>query len=161
MKVIKNLLDNEDFLKIEKMFFNKNFPWYLLDGILNSKSKDTQLVHMFVDKGKILSTYFENLYPIFKKLNINNLIRVKANLQLRTNNKNIGGFHIDYENVKTAVYYINTNNGMTIFKNGKKIKSEKNKIVVFDSNQKHSGTTCTDKQTRIVLNINYQDLTSS
>jgi len=160
MKIIKNLLNKEDFLKIEQMFFHKNFPWYLIDGILNPKSKDTQLVHMFVDKGKILSSYFENLYPIFKKLNITDLVRVKANLQLRTNYKNIGGFHIDYKNIKTAVYYINTNNGTTIFKNGKKIKSEKNKIVIFDSNQQHSGTTCTDKQVRIVLNINYQDLIS-
>jgi len=35
------------------------------------------------------------------------------------------------------------------------IKSEKNRLVIFPANVKHTGTTCTDKDERIVLNINY------
>ena len=56
---------------------------------------------------------------------------------------------------KTAILYINTNNGITIFETGEEIKSEENKIVMFPSNLKHTGTTHTDEKVRVVLNINY------
>ena len=35
------------------------------------------------------------------------------------------------------------------------IKSKANRVVTFPANVKHTGTTCTDKNERIVLNINY------
>jgi len=55
----------------------------------------------------------------------------------------------------TAVYYINTNNGYTKLIDETIITSEENKLLTFDSNTKHTGTTCTDENVRIVLNINY------
>ena len=39
--------------------------------------------------------------------------------------------------------------------NGDKVESVKNRIVIFDSNIPHTGTTVTNKQRRVVLNINY------
>ena len=39
---------------------------------------------------------------------------------------------------------------------GKKIKSEENKYVEFDSSLKHTGTTCTDQKRRVVINFNYE-----
>ena len=42
-----------------------------------------------------------------------------------------------------------------MFKNNKKIISEKNKLVIFDGNTEHQSTTCTDKDYRIVINFNY------
>lgn len=57
---------------------------------------------------------------------------------------------------KTAIFYINTNNGYTKFNIKKKIvKSKANRLVKFPAKIKHTGTTCTDKDERIVLNINY------
>jgi zinc D-Ala-D-Ala carboxypeptidase len=54
----------------------------------------------------------------------------------------------------TAVYYVNTNNGETVFENKKSITSEENKFVSFSSKLKHSGTTntCSNK-CRIVINL--------
>ena len=70
-------------------------------------------------------------------------------------------WHSDFTNAtskdKVAVYYVNTNNGYTIFKN-KKIKSEKNKIVIFDGNTKHKVKYQTDKDTRMVINCNYESI---
>jgi len=59
------------------------------------------------------------------------------------------------KNIKTGIFYINTNNGLTIFENNIKYKSEKNKFIFFPCNLKHAGTTHTDTKQRIVLNINW------
>jgi hypothetical protein len=54
------------------------------------------------------------------------------------------------------VLYINSNNGFTIFeKDGEKINSVANRMVIFSADDRHSGTTCTDQQFRVVLNLNF------
>ena len=69
--------------------------------------------------------------------------------------------HIDQDiknnkKLKTAIYYVNTNNGYTKFKkNNKKIISEKNKLIIFDNDLEHTGSTCTDDRLRVVINFNY------
>ena len=55
----------------------------------------------------------------------------------------------------TAIYYLNTNNGFTKFENGDKVNSVANRIVIFDSNLKHTGTSCTDSYARLLINFNY------
>jgi hypothetical protein len=50
---------------------------------------------------------------------------------------------------------MNTNNGKTIFKNGKQINSIENRIVIFDSNLQHTGTSHTDTKRRVLINFNY------
>ena len=57
----------------------------------------------------------------------------------------------------TAVFYVNTNNGYTIFESGEKVSSVENRMVIFDSNILHTGTTCTDERVRCVLNFNYYE----
>ena len=56
---------------------------------------------------------------------------------------------------KTCVFYLNTNDGYTMFKDGTKVESVENRLVLFDSQTQHCGTSCTDKRKRVVLNINY------
>jgi len=63
--------------------------------------------------------------------------------------------HVDYNDVTTAIFYINTNNGWTNFKNGDKVESVENRLVIFDSNLEHEGVTCTDEIRRLVINFNY------
>ena len=55
----------------------------------------------------------------------------------------------------TAILYINTNDGYTVFEDGTKIDSVANRICIFPYYLKHSGTTCTNANRRIALNINY------
>ena len=85
---------------------------------------------------------------------------MKANLGPKTPKPITCNFHTDvvksYVGSKTAVYYINTNNGYTLFKKGKKkVKSVENRIVIFDAMEEHTTVTQTDKDVRLVLNINY------
>ena len=81
--------------------------------------------------------------------------------------------HVDYPNMKTAAFYINTNNGYTKFRrewgdwavvNGypedpdheRIVESRSNRMVIFDSNLEHSGYTCTDEKVRVLVNFNYE-----
>ena len=50
---------------------------------------------------------------------------------------------------------MNTNNGYTLFENGTKIESVANRMITFPTNMKHTGTSCTDENTRVVINFNY------
>jgi len=52
--------------------------------------------------------------------------------------------------------YVNSNNGYTKFENGQKIESIENRLITFNNNLKHNGTTSTNSQTRIVLNLCYE-----
>jgi len=62
----------------------------------------------------------------------------------------------DYKNSKTAVFYLNNNNGYTLFKKGKrKVESVANRIVIFDAKEEHTTVTQTDTNIRVVLNLNF------
>jgi hypothetical protein len=55
----------------------------------------------------------------------------------------------------TAIYYVNSTDGYTEFRDGTKVPSVENSMVVFPSYMEHTGTTCTDKRSRININMNY------
>jgi hypothetical protein len=157
MKIINNFLKKEEFKKIQLMFFDQFFPWYIQDGVNLSNDGHRQFCHtFFAPKLYVNSPYFNLIVPILEKLKIKSLIRIKANLIYKSSKIIEHGYHTDfnYENT-TAIFYINTNNGYTKFKNKKICKSEENKLVYFDSKLEHTGSTCTDEDFRIVLNLNY------
>jgi hypothetical protein len=102
--------------------------------------------------------------PIIARLqpDLRVLLKAKVNLNPRAEKIKIHGYHCDvpWSDVtaisKTAVLYINSNNGFTIFeKDGEKINSVANRMVIFSADDRHSGTTCTDQQFRVVLNLNF------
>jgi hypothetical protein len=158
MNIYKNYIEKNDVALINKTFLSNTFPWYFESKQVETGKKDTLFFsHCFVDKGNINSHAMFLIEPILKKLNIKNLLNVRANLCPK------GPFycswHVDRftENLshKTAIFYVNTNNGATEFKN-KKVKCEKNKIVIFDAKQKHKALGQTDKNVRMVINFNYE-----
>ena len=99
-------------------------------------------------------------FSILNVLKPTSLIRIKANLVPRDSKITKHKMHTDVPaptSSKTAVYYVNTNNGFTLFKKNKKITSEKNKLVMFNSDTEHASTTCTNKDYRIVPTpLNYK-----
>ena len=105
---------------------------------------------------------FQLFLPIINnpKLNCKVLIKIKLNLNPRRSTIMEHGFHVDNDlpKAKTAVLYFNDNNGYTLFeKTGEKVYSKENRIVIFDNHLKHTGTTCTDKKRRVVMNINFYE----
>ena len=158
MKEVNNFLNSEDFLKIKNTLLHDTFfPWFLQNGIARNNDGDIQFTHLFYNDEKP-SIYFEVLRPILNKLKIKKLLRIKANLVPKSNKLIQHDYHVDYPGLTctTAIFYINSNDGYTIFKKNKKIiKSEENKFVYFKSSLEHAGTTCTDKKIRSLINLNY------
>ena len=171
IQVIDNFLDKESFNKIHEAMFSSFFPWYYHDYVdYDSKQeknnpKKFQFVHIFYEsyKGNLnASDGFRLLQPVIQKLDVVTLIRIKSNLLTNQNEIIQNEFHRDYthlkdyENAKTAILYMNTNNGKTIFEeDGTEIDSVANRMVIFHPNMKHTGTTCTDQKARVVINFNY------
>ena len=161
MKIYRNFLSKVDFKNLEQLIMDYNFPWFFSKvSTVGKGNYYRQFEHTFILERGILNTtdrIFNILKPVFNKLNCREINRVKANLLCRDCKITEHSMHVDQEveNGKTAVLYINTCNGYTKFKNGEKIKSERNKCVEFDSKLKHTGSSCTNKDRRVTLNINY------
>jgi hypothetical protein len=162
-KIIDNFLEKEDFYKFQEEIIKNNLPWYY-------RSYQTyESVNDLDDVGYFSLCFFNNfandfngfnyfLYKIYEKLECKALIQSRANLSLREKENKKLYFHIDYPfKCKTAVFYMNTNNGATILDENKKIKidSIENRMVVFDSQIRHSALTQSDTKRRICININY------
>jgi len=156
MKIIDNFLDYNDFDIIKDRILGNNFPWYFLNFKVFEGDGNCQHMHILYEDNKINSDYFELFKPFLKMLNINSLVKMKLNMTLRDKTLKPYEFHTDVNfDCNTSIFYFNTNNGKTIFDNGKKVKSLENRLVSFPSKLKHTGTSTTDKPYRIVLNINY------
>jgi len=159
MKVYNNFLPKEEFLEIKNFMTGNYFPWYVQNSVVNEKDNNFQLTHLFYNNCIINSDLFKILNVFLKKINPLCIIRIKANLLTKTEKIIENEMHTDFQsdstkNITTGIFYINTNNGYTKFKN-KKIESIENRYVSFNSNELHTGTTCTDENYRIVINFNY------
>jgi len=156
-KIKDNYLSLEEHIVLKTNIESDYFPWYYNSYKINPNKKlfDYQFVHTFYNEDKVNSDFFHYLNPIIKKLEPKSLIRVKANLNPITNKIIEFDEHCDQRfECKIAIYYLNDNNGYTMI-GDKKIESKANRIVLFDSNQKHYGTNSTDCNNRMVINFNY------
>jgi hypothetical protein len=122
-----------------------------------------QFTHTFYDEGAPQSPYMKQLECFVELLQPVVIHRIRANLLTRLPNIVENPFHTDMaflleeklEQWTTSIFYVNTNNGYTLFEDGTKVESVANRMLTFPANLKHTGTTCTDQQTRIVINFNY------
>ena len=156
MKVIDNFLGEDEFKTLRTYIASTEFPWYFGKIVTGKKSVSAQFVHTFYVNDTPTSTW-PHISFLRRRLNIASLIRIKVNLNPRTETVQVhkDSFHIDYPDVTTAVFYLNTCDGYTLFEDGFKVNSVENRIVIFDSNTKHTGTSCTNEAGRLVMNINY------
>lgn len=165
IKIYDNFLPEQEFKTLQGILSGPELPWYYQQYVNAPDENSTPdlnvfyFSHTFYGYNIPKSNYYPILEPLLNKLNPLAILRLKANLNTRTEKIIQYEFHTDYvvktAPVKTAVFYINTNNGATLFETGEKVTSEENRLVTFDSYMKHAGTTCTDKQARILMNLNY------
>jgi hypothetical protein len=158
MEEIKNFLPKENFLNLQKIILGDYFPWYYNPYVINEKTDNFfQFTHLFYSNYSIQSNYFNIISPLVEKINPKAILRIKANLLTKTNEIIEHGFHVDdlSNEMKTAIFYCNTNNGYTKFKNNTIVNSEENKLIKFNTNKYHTGSSCTDEDIRVVINLNY------
>ncbi len=168
IQVYDQFLKEDDFKKLDRVFCQDVATWHYNDHAVypHDESDDTdynfQFVHSVYRDCQFVSEHHQLVYPILANLDAKVMLRMKFNLGIRTPNIVEREFHQDYYDVlpedvpyKVAIFYLNTNNGYTLFETGDKVESVANRIVIFDGKLKHCGTTCTNSKTRVVLNINY------
>ena len=166
MEVIDNFLDKDTFNLFQNYILSPQMVWnwneYIIinDEKFKGDSNQYQFAYTFYDMNE--DRQQNKLYPLIEpfllKLKPNLLRRIKINLNPRTVFHRSGGYHTDFPyfpTAKTAVYYVNTNNGYTIVKGYGKVESVENRMVIFDSDILHTGVSCTDEKRRIVVNFNY------
>ena len=158
-KIIDNAIDDGAFHMIRDKITSGEFPWHFVDWIANEE-KDLDFnfyfIHLFYQENTVSSNFYPLLMPLLTVLEVKALIRIKGNLYTRTEKQEIHPFHRDFPfEHKGAIFYINTNNGLTILEDGTEIKSVKNRLLLFDPSKSHKSTSCTDKKYRMNININY------
>ncbi len=162
-----NVLEPLDLANLD-VILSDQFPWFFNDAVVDRSSRldslnDFQFTHNFYKENQISSQFFQLIQPFFRVLDIACLLRVKANLQMKTEVRFFPGFHVDQvmlRRTKSAVFYLNTNDGVTRMKidgEMRDINTVRNRLLIFDNLIEHSGSTCTDQKYRCVLNFNFID----
>jgi hypothetical protein len=156
--IIDNFLSKEEHKIIKDIFMSHNTPWYFSNKVatLKDDSNGFYFYHVLYANNEILSSNFKKISFLYQKIKpLRALLRVKANLYTSTKKLIVHTPHIDFPFKHSGfIYSINTCDGFT--KIGKdKIQSLENRALFFNSAKEHSSTTCTDKEARFNININY------
>ena len=168
-KIIDNALPQNSFIELQEIFFSNNFSWFYRDQTTDNVKDDSfYLTHSLFDRYQINSDHFIYVNSLFTPLlNIKSLNIIRANLTFNLNKEIYADWHTDNDpyslydgsivNFKTAIFYLNTNNGSTYLQeeNSLEIEAVANRLLVFDGGIRHSNKFSTNTKRRIVLNFNY------
>ena len=159
MKIYDNFLPNDEHLKLKASLESSMFPWYYIPNQANDDGK-FYFCHVFYFEHNYKTHYSDILKDLIYKINPTSMINIRANCVLNRfkqieSNWHIDNYHAKNMDYKTAIYYVNTNNGVTEFKTGEKVDSIENRLIIFDCKSEHRALSQTDLDRRIVININY------
>ena len=157
IEIIDNFLPEEEFKSIQSFMMGGEFRWFYCKGRTTNDDGSFHMSHIFFQPDVGPNSEHLDMWNTFmNKVEAKKCERIKANLTFKTPTIECGEYHSDYPDMKTATFYINTNNGYTEFENGVRVNSVANRICIFDSNLQHRGTTHTQGgNQRIVVNFNY------
>ena len=173
IKIYDDFLPSQYFDKVKEYYTGSQVGWHYMNcidtkGDYNSSTiicdeiDNWQLTNVSYLNDQPVNESYKTIQPLLGFITeritpVKTVIKIKTNLNPRTDKIVKHGFHIDfpYESCTTALLYINTNNGYTEFTCGTKVNSRENRLVTFPTTTFHTGTTCTDQQNRIVVNLNY------
>ena len=166
-RIIDDVLSEDDLIKIEQNVLQAP----IFKAFDSTASKQSDNVYDVMMSRVFFSSYYSQsqesgfdkeylsyFYPLLDKIVSGFLLRVSLNLTFATSNPYVSEFHVDTEvkNSNTCVYYLNSNNGGTKFRDsGEIVQSQRNRGVIFPSHFSHAAVNTTDTKLRWVLNINY------
>lgn len=158
-KITDNFLPEEEFKDLKSFFLSSDIEWFYNKKVAFDEAEanhDFGFTHTFYMNNQWTSSFAPLLDPILDKINPFSIIRIKANLATKAPEHFETGWHRDFDKeCKTAVFYLNTNNGYTLFENDVRVDSIENRFVEFNSLEKHTGVTHTDENVRVLINFNY------
>lgn len=163
-ELIENVL--EDFQELQNLWCNgSNIAWYYNSSTVEGRDNHFMFTHHLYRNGQISSDMYSSLQDLLFKTSIftnkSKLLRVKANMYTNQGKNIYHAKHTDYEDIgdfTTAVFNFTTCNGGTVlFIDDEEvvIPSIENSLLIFDGNITHQGFTQTDKNNRVLLNIDF------
>jgi hypothetical protein len=172
VEIIDEFLKKEEHSAIFTTLTDVKFNWHYNNSVVykdkpSRSLNDFQFTHIFYRDNSQTSPYYSVLAPLLRNLKSDVLVRAKANFRPSTPTIEVSDMHTDIayptmlrkpevmSAMKTAIYYLNTNDGYTLFEDGTKVESVANRVVVFPATMSHAGTTHTNTKYRIVINFNY------
>lgn len=162
-RLLDDVLPQNSFIELKDFLLGPRINWSYNQFAVRFEGDHNlhnfQFTHTFYRNYAPSSDHIAVLDPLLKILNPSAILRIKANLSPRSEQRIVQGFHTDITQFKgkTAIFYVNTNDGKTIFDDGTEIESVENRLLIFDSTLTHSGTTCTNTKVRCVINFNYYE----
>ena len=141
----------------------KGIPWKYSPHKVRPGDDGHQFTHQFYTTGR-KSDWFDLIVPLMKGFNVLGIYKIKSNLEPNCGERKYSEFHHDYNHpetlqpashMTTCIYYVNTCNGYTEFKDGTIVESVANRLAVFSSDTLHRGVTQTDTKVRCVINCNW------
>tara|TARA_R100000963_G_C4586549_1_gene65401 strand:+ start:89 stop:589 length:501 start_codon:yes stop_codon:yes gene_type:complete len=157
-KIHKDFLEKTFFNQFQKFIFSYGIAWFWEAHQHNSKDRGFFRHSFYLQHEPRSPHYVPFIVPILQKLKCKMVSNIRANCLVKDHKPYTSTFHCDRSyNCKTAILYMNTNNGYTLLGEKEKIKidSEANQMVVFNSQTKHCAVSQTDQERRIVINFNY------
>lgn len=160
IRVIDNFLPENTAEDIAIRLLGSWFPWYLSDGINYSSDGEYQFVHNFYKENSWVTFEQDVVIPIIDKLNPQTIVKIKANLTCERKPQDAINYHVDTNiaDAVTAIYYVNDNDGKTIFKDTGEVNCVKNRLVIFPASIMHTGLKHTDTKVfggKCVINLNF------
>ena len=162
MKLVDNLLPEEDFKSLQEIVLGNTIPYYYSSSVAKNDEERNHLdwfyfTHTLFEENKPVSPFFDIFNEkLFKKLYKFAIYRAKINCYPRTETIVHHEKHIDHEmSHKGLILSFNSCDGYTVLEDGTMIESIANRGLFFDSSKKHNSTTCTNAKARFNININY------
>ena len=159
-EIIDNFLSHENYSTIKNYILEPHFSWNLSPVVSNleddlSMTSSYYFTHEFWS-GFNTEPQAQVFAPLLNIMECNAIMRIKGNLYPSTEIIIHHDNHIDYEFPhKGAIFYLNTNNGLTILEDKINIESIENRLLLFDPSKPHRSTTCTDDKCRVNINFNF------
>jgi len=174
VQIYDNFMEGEDFCNLRDYMLSGDIPWYVstkvfhvasmvYDELRENELDNWQLTNTLYENGMPTSSAYDAVLPLLNTIKPRAIIRIKANLNFRTEelvkyelHTDVGNYgENEYSGATTGIFYLNENDGYTFFGTGEEVESRENRLVTFPCSTPHSGTSCTNSHNRVVLNLNY------
>jgi len=167
IKIIDNYLQPNEHEQIRAYFMGEmddgtlegSCNWNFVDGIAQIGDGHWHFASFIHSMFEVrVPKAYELLKPLIMRANMSSIARIKANCMMRTEELMVfeDGYHCDFPHtLTTGIYSINTTDGYTKFEDGTKVESVANRFCIFPCGTRHTGTTCTKTDRRLVINFNY------
>tara|TARA_R100001086_G_scaffold202093_1_gene118249 strand:+ start:1085 stop:1594 length:510 start_codon:yes stop_codon:yes gene_type:complete len=166
MKQIDNFLIPPYFNQLKEKISSENFEWYYQKSSLNNRGEDDEFMFTHVlwrlnegNNSNMFHDFWHTFLYVKHYTKCKELLRMKLNLYTNQNKKIYHSKHNDImkdgkpqKDVTIVVLNFTNCNGSTII-DGKEFRSKENSALIFNNTIEHQGTTQTDTNTRIVLNM--------